>query len=398
METAHLPVRSIEPGERDVREGPAAGTALCLSGGGYRAMLFHAGALKCLNDAGYLPRLERVSSVSGGSIAAGVLGMNWRRLKFRGDVAVNFHELVTAPLRRLAEATIDVCSVAWGLVLPGGINDQLAAAYRRHLFGDRTLQDLPDDGRHEGPRFVFNATSMQSGVLMRFSRPYLADYRVGMVLEPRLALAEVVAASSAFPPFLSPATIDMSGANWVTERGNDLVKPEYRKTVVLADGGVYDNLGLETAWKRYRTVLVSDGGGHVGAERAPHSDWPRQTMRVFDLVDNQVRSLRKRQLIDSYELPSNDIHHRNGTYWGIRSDVADYHLQAAPHYPFTPATCPHGKTLGLADLPTRLAALDELTQKRLINWGYAIANVALRRWVNPALEAKGFPYPRAGIG
>src|SRR5258706_9526211 len=45
--------------------------ALCLSGGGYRAMLFHMGALLRLNDAGLLRRLARVSSVSGGSLTAG---------------------------------------------------------------------------------------------------------------------------------------------------------------------------------------------------------------------------------------------------------------------------------------------------------------------------------------
>ena len=47
---------------------PTAGTALCLSGGGYRAMLFHLGVLWRLNDAGMLPELDRISSVSGGSI------------------------------------------------------------------------------------------------------------------------------------------------------------------------------------------------------------------------------------------------------------------------------------------------------------------------------------------
>ena len=39
--------------------------------------------------------------------------------------------------------------------------------------------------------------------------------------------------------------------------------PPYTTEVVLSDGGVYDNLGLETAWKRYRTILVSDGGGQM---------------------------------------------------------------------------------------------------------------------------------------
>ena len=77
---------------------PTGGVGLCLSGGGYRAMLFHLGALRRLNEAGKLATLTRVSSVSGGSITAGVLGMHWKALEFRSDgvnrvVAHRFSEL-----------------------------------------------------------------------------------------------------------------------------------------------------------------------------------------------------------------------------------------------------------------------------------------------------------------
>jgi NTE family protein len=47
---------------------PMPGIALCLSGGGFRAMLFHLGTLWRLNEFGYLPKLKLISSVSGGSI------------------------------------------------------------------------------------------------------------------------------------------------------------------------------------------------------------------------------------------------------------------------------------------------------------------------------------------
>lgn len=77
------PAHEIPP-DRDAR-APEEGTALCLSGGGYRAMLFHLGALWRLNEAGLLRELKRVSRVSGGSIAAGVLGLKWRSLGFGED-------------------------------------------------------------------------------------------------------------------------------------------------------------------------------------------------------------------------------------------------------------------------------------------------------------------------
>ena len=66
------PVRAIPT---DTGAEPESGVALCLSGGGYRAMLFHLGVIWRLREAGWLERLDRVSSVSGGSITAAVLAL-----------------------------------------------------------------------------------------------------------------------------------------------------------------------------------------------------------------------------------------------------------------------------------------------------------------------------------
>lgn len=49
------------------------GMAICLSGGGFRATLFHLGALRRLNQLGLLSQISTFSSVSGGSILNGVL-------------------------------------------------------------------------------------------------------------------------------------------------------------------------------------------------------------------------------------------------------------------------------------------------------------------------------------
>lgn len=59
----------------EATRAPEPGLALCLSGGGYRAMLFHVGALWRLYELGLLKPMKRISSVSGGSITAGVLGL-----------------------------------------------------------------------------------------------------------------------------------------------------------------------------------------------------------------------------------------------------------------------------------------------------------------------------------
>ena len=58
-------------------DGLKDGIALCLSGGGYRAMLFHAGSIWRLNELGLLKKINLVSSVSGGSITSGALAVAW---------------------------------------------------------------------------------------------------------------------------------------------------------------------------------------------------------------------------------------------------------------------------------------------------------------------------------
>jgi NTE family protein len=372
----HSPVN-----QPDAQGGPEAGMALALSGGGYRAMLFHLGTLWRFYDAGLLGKLARISSVSGGSITAGQLALHWGKLSFDpAKVRSDFEPHVVKPIRALARHTLDVRSVLGGIFLPGTIGEKVAAAYAKHLFGAATLQSLPDH-----PRFVINATNVQTGALWRFSKPFMGDYRVGLVDKPTLSLATAVAASSAFPPVLSPLVIKLDPASFgPSEEGATLGHPPFNQRIVLSDGGVYDNLGLETVWKRYQTVLVSDAGAKIADEGAPAEDWARHSLRVLDLIDNQVRSLRKRQLIGSYLDGS-----RRGAYWSIRGNITEYGGSAA--------IFPPDRTRDLAETPTRLAAMPDERQERLINWGYGIADASLRKHVDGNLPAGALPYPARGV-
>jgi NTE family protein len=353
-------------------EQPRDGVALCLSGGGYRAMLFHLGAIWRLNELGQLPLLDRITSVSGGSIIAGALALAWPKLNFdAAGVARAFDAELAAPVRRMAAVTIDAPSIVKGLLGFGAISDRVIAYYRRHLYGTATLQDLP-----ERPRFVIHATNLQSKALWRFSREWMGDYRVGGIPHPTLDLAAAVAASSAFPPFLSPVKLKLNPADFTPGRGQDLQRAPFTANVLLADGGVYDNMGLETAWKTCRTVLVSDGGIAAAVEERPARDWARHTYRILSLIDNQVRALRKRQVVGSFV-----DGRRLGAYWGIGTNIANYGLTDS--LPFPAET-----SLRLAATPTRLAALKPELQQQLINWGYAVCDAALRAHLNPR-----FPKP-----
>ncbi|MGY2932715.1 patatin-like phospholipase family protein [Bradyrhizobium sp. 155] len=354
---------------------PEDGIGLALSGGGYRAMVFHVGGLIRLNELGLLRKVKRISSVSGGSITAGVLGTSWKDLQFADDVAVNF-ELVIERIRQLADTTVDAGAIIGGIFLPGSISDRVAKAYDKVLFKGARLNDLPDDSQPGNPRFVINATNIQTAALWRFSRNYMGDYRVGLVERPNILLAVAVAASSAFPPVLSPSELDIEQPV-INTPGADLHKEPYTEKAILSDGGVYDNLGLETITKRYVTLLVSDAGQKIAPDPDPHRDWARHSLRVLDTVDNQVRSLRKRHLIDSFERKDH-----NGTYWGIRTSFADYKLADDP------LKCLGRNPVPLAEIQTRLEAMPRNVQDRLMNWGYAICDAALRAHIDEALQAK----------
>jgi NTE family protein len=352
---------------------PKGGVGLCLSGGGYRAMLFHLGALRRLNEAGTLATLTRVSSVSGGSITAGVLGLHWKNLDFRDDgvkpiVAQKFSQLVEEPIFELARHGIDKRAVLIGM-RPGRISTKVQAFYDRRLFHGATLQDLPSDSA--GPRFIIVATNLSNGTLWRFSRPYMRDYRSPPIPSPTVPLAQAVAASSAFPPVLSPAYLD------IPQRGR----------LTLTDGGVYDNLGLQPVIPNCGTVFVSDGGGTFAEPVRPHTDWVRGTLRVLSTIDVQVRRLRRHQIVGA--LAAGD---RRGAFWAINTEPTAFRNRAST----LPVTTDQAHAL--AAVGTRLAKTDAGLCRRIANWGYAAADSALRTYVDPKLpEPPGFPYA-GGVG
>jgi NTE family protein len=359
--------------------------ALCLSGGGYRAMLFHLGALWRLNELGYLRKLDRVSSVSGGSIAAGVLANRWDDLRFdAAGVATNFAETVGRDIHKVAGKTIDIWAVLKGPLWLGSVGNRVAHAYQRQLFGKKQLKELPVH-----PRFIFNATNLQSGSLWRFSQPYMADYRVGQVKLPDIPLATVVAASSAFPPFLSPVTLHLAEGAVVgfdDDPTPELGRAPFTRKVVLSDGGVYDNLGLQAALSPTRTVLVSDGGGQMKPVEQPARNWPGHTVRVLGVIDSQVRALRTSHLVSDFTAGR-----QQGTYWGIRTDISAYKVSV-------PFKVDPARVTELAATPTRLARMRKARQRRLANWGYTVCDAAVRAYIDQSLPApSALPYPNEGI-
>ena len=242
------------------------GTALCLSGGGYRAALFHLGGLRRLNELGILTRIDTFSAVSGGSIVAAHLARQAAAWPATGMPVPAWEERVARPFRAFCRRNIRTGAVARRL-LPWHWRESrtavaaLAEQYARRLLPTR-FSELPDR-----PRFVFCATDLAFGVNWVFDsgvadgvRGRLGDYQAGYVRPiPDWPVALAVAASSCFPPVFDPLPVDLDPTRLLGGRYAEADRHELVAGIRLSDGGVYDNLGLEPVWKDHAVVLVSDG-------------------------------------------------------------------------------------------------------------------------------------------
>ncbi|NLR98132.1 patatin-like phospholipase family protein [Rhizobium sp. P38BS-XIX] len=358
--------------------GFEAGIGIAASGGGFRAMLFHVGAFVRLAELGLLQQARRISAVSGGSIATAWLACVWPDL-VRENFA-NMGDVFVEPMLDFARSRIDFAAAVMGLLPGTSAAAQVAKVYDRHLFRGRSLQDLPDQ-----PQFMFCASNLQTGVLWRFCKDYAGDYLVGRIDRPNFPLAQAVAASSAFPPILSPMILDFADGSfedWPTAPRRPVPGiGNFRKNVILTDGGVYDNHGIEPLVKRFATLFVSDGGAPFGRNPRLYRNWVSQLRRILDVTDNQVRALRRHDLIgrfrgahaydDEASLVTAQAYARFGAYWGIDTDPSKL-------VPNDALPCSVDAASSLSAVPTRLTNLGDDVSEKLVNWGYAICDRSVR--------------------
>ncbi|MEJ2298828.1 MAG: patatin-like phospholipase family protein [Woeseiaceae bacterium] len=251
------------------------GQGLALSGGGYRASLFHLGVTRRLHELGALQETTRLSSVSGGSIFAGylahcMLARGAERLEFddwEAEVSAPFRQLVRKDIR----TGLFIRHIAWNWIWPAPRARGLEKALRKRI-GKRRLAELATDG---GIEFIFLATNIETGTSFRFTAE-----KIGNVRTPEsMTIAEAVAASACFPPIFGPLK----------------VRKDDRTLAHVTDGGVYDNTGMEPVWNSNKVVLVSDAGTPFDF-KVPRWFGSR-IMRYVDIGRNQVGALRRRAII-----------------------------------------------------------------------------------------------------
>jgi NTE family protein len=362
------------------------GIGLCLSGGGFRATLFHLGALRRLNELGVLARgdFRTVTSVSGGAIAAAQLAEAFTHVIVTPGQAIPrevWDRDVQAPLRAFTARDVRTGPLLRRL-LPWNVwrAETTVEALARRCQRDLTRLRLP--ALPSRPEFLFLATDMAYGVSWVFSRGWMGDYQVGYMAPPTdFPVARAVAASACFPPMFGPLRLQVDPAEL---KGGSAPHGEERARCLsdlrLTDGGAYDNMGLEPVWKNHALVLVSDAGGLFTNESDQGVLW--RVPRYQAIQERQARGLRKRWLVAS--LAEGVL---EGAYWGVGSAPAKY----------GPDLAGYSKELArdvIAQIRTDLDAFSDAEAAVLENHGYLVADAALRRHVPSLLPD---PVPPATV-
>jgi len=358
------------------------GIGLCLSGGGFRAALFHSGALRRLSELGLLSRADfrTVSAVSGGAIAAASLATALGHLALATGRPIPrevWNAEVAAPLRAFTRRDARTGPMLrrllpWNLLRVGTTVEALARRLERDLTRLR-LSALP-----ARPEFLFLATDMSYGVAWVFARETMGDYQVGYLPPPPdFPLARAVAASACFPPVFGPLRLRLDpDALRGGAAPRDAARRQCLAGLPLTDGGTYDNMGLEPVWKSHAVVLVSDAGGTFVEEADRGLSW--RIPRYVAIQERQSRALRKRWLIASLATGA-----LQGAYWGVASAPSRYDGPFAGYSKELAAEV-------IARIRTDLDGFSDAEAGVLENHGYLLAEAALQRHL-PALVPDGRP-------
>lgn len=323
---------------------------LALSGGGFRASLFHIGVLARLAELDLLRHVECMSCVSGGSIIGAHYYLEVRQLlQSKADrditredyigivekVADDFLAGVQRNIRTRvgAELTTNLRMI----FMPDYSRTMRAGdLYEREIFarvqdgegGDKRWlnelkikpKDAPGDFRPKEhnwrraakvPILVLNATSLNTGHNWQFTASWMgeppadidsevdANYRLRRLYysdAPRrwqgMRLGHAVAASSCVPGLFEPLALSD-----LYERAPGRNEARVRPVVRLVDGGVHDNQGTSALLEQGCSVLlVSDASGQMGDQDNPSSGLLGVPLRSNSILQARVRSAQFRDL------------------------------------------------------------------------------------------------------
>jgi NTE family protein len=282
---------------------------LALSGGGVRAAAFHLGVLRCLWACNLLKHIKYISTVSGGSL---LIGLVFYLSQYRWPTDETFPEVREKVKGILVSKNLQLNSLARLIFFPWnwrymGSRANILSKSIKNCWGIKgELKDLP-----ETPIWAINGTTIETGKRWRFKNCEMGDYKIGYSKVPSLEIADAMAISAAFPGGITPYKIKTKNYKWLKpKKWEDKIRaphePKFKK-LHIADGGLYDNLGVEPLFdhskinlKSYSNInwlIVSDAGKQLKPiERPPSIRILKRLLHMTSILTDQVRSLRIRNI------------------------------------------------------------------------------------------------------
>jgi NTE family protein len=348
---------------------------------------------------GVLDQVRYLSTVSGGSILGALLALKWTKLLAPSDddrLKV-FEAEIAAPILRLARSNLRM-HVIRNIFRPRSWRrknaDLLADELDRLIFKDSRLTDLPPSSVL---RVSFNATSLITGKRFRFSGDSVGDYHMGYCSEflDKIRIATAVAASAAFPPLFSPLILSVEGPfqRWSFSKPPTLQKMPLPTggAIALADGGLYDNIGLQAAQQRCGKIIAVDAGLPLESSDGVLGTFSAQ-LRAIDVMMSQIVSHPIRKFVS-------DLIEGRAQGVLIRISQTPEYIGAVKVDGVSPLSAKgfdRDVVRALSSLRTDLDAFSELEMEMLRYHGRSSADASLRRfqpgWVSlGAAEVKDAP-------
>lgn len=359
--------------------------ALALSGGGIRAALTGLGTLRLLCDVGRLGDVRHISSVSGGSIVAGLVACRWHRLRADGFSPSAFDQHVMAPFLQLVirrSMQRDLLIRSWRALAPGtSRTDLFADLLASALFGQTQLHELP-----QGTWFEINAANLTAGTRFRFTQDLVGDYITGSAPSDaaKLRVSDAVAWSCAVPGLFNSTVLSALPLPCMERVG----PPE------LVDGGVYDNLGSDALKNRPEMpelycIVVNAGGSFDPSPRVARIPLVSDLWRANGVLYQQVASVRSRLLFGTFT--NSEPTAIDGCIFGLRSpyprDVPPCNAGLLAEFARLNPVDSEALVAEMALYPTNLKRVDEITARRLIYRGWWLAGATLSAYSPGLIEA-----------
>ena len=282
---------------------------LGFSGGGFRATFYCLGAYRRLVELGLHNSVSDISSVSGGSIAAGAIMMALADGDFNN--IIDFDNRVTASVRRLGQINLRQKLLeeayplrGWKLIrlLPNFLGELPRQRFSRlfpdlldrELFHGKMMTELPTI-----PEWSCNATCLNTLKRFRFKVNDMYGNLLGTSTDiDDIKVAYTVAVSAAFPLLFAPIQFHVEKRKFYDKYGSSVYStpPKY---LYLTDGGVYDNLGSENILKDNDPFLIFDASkANIPWNKDYIPSYGNINKRVLEVGLDQVVNLRRRLLFN----------------------------------------------------------------------------------------------------